>query len=69
MVMNIACKFPSYVIQIDTLLDPPSNSIYDERAYQYLSPSPIPLLHRCRAIATDRAGRSLAALQYHPTTQ
>ncbi|CAF0926643.1 unnamed protein product [Adineta ricciae] len=48
--------------------DVSSNSIYDERAYQYLSPSPIPLLHRCRAIATDRTGRSLAALQYHPTT-
>ncbi|CAF0836080.1 unnamed protein product [Rotaria sordida] len=45
-----------------------SNSIYDERAYQYLTPSPIPLLHRCRSITTDRTGRSLAALQYHPTT-
>ena len=53
------------------LLDssPASNPIYDERLYQYLNPSPIPLLHRCRAIATDRMGRSLAALQYHPTTQ
>lgn len=44
-----------------------SNSIYDERSFQYLTPSPIPLLHRCRAITTDRTGRSLAALQYHPT--
>ncbi|CAF3865682.1 unnamed protein product, partial [Adineta steineri] len=48
--------------------DPPSNSIYDERAYQYLTPSPIPLLHRCRLLTTDRTGRSLVALQYHPTT-
>jgi hypothetical protein len=50
-------------------IDTPSNSIYDERVYQYLNPSSIPLLHRCRALATDRTGRSLAALQYHPTTQ
>ncbi len=50
-------------------VDPSPNSIYDERAYQYLTPSPIPLLHRCRALTTDRTGRSLAALQYHPTTQ
>ncbi|CAF1041283.1 unnamed protein product [Rotaria sp. Silwood1] len=48
--------------------DSSSNLIYDERAYQYLTPSPIPLLHRCRALTTDRTGRSLAALQYHPTT-
>jgi hypothetical protein len=46
-----------------------SNNIYDERAYQYFTPSPIPLLHRCRLVATDRTGRSLAALQYYPTTQ
>lgn len=50
-------------------LDAPSNPIYDERAYQYLTPSPISFLHRCRALTTDRAGRSLAALQYLPTTQ
>lgn len=54
---------------ISVLLDSPANLIYDERAYQYLTPSPIPLLHRCRALTTDRSGRSLAALQYHPTTQ
>ena len=50
-------------------LDSPPNPIYDERAYQYLTPSPIPFLHRCRALTTDRTGRSLAALQYLPTTQ
>jgi hypothetical protein len=50
-------------------LDSSINSIYDERAYQYLTPIPIPFLHRCRALTTDRTGRSLAALQYHPTTQ
>lgn len=50
-------------------LDTPSNPIYDERAYQYLTPSPIPFLHRCRALTTDRTGRLLAALQYLPTTQ
>ncbi|CAF2578919.1 unnamed protein product [Rotaria sp. Silwood2] len=65
-----------YTASLDKLLnvtkkiehDSSSNSIYDERAYQYLTPSPIPLLHRCRSLTTDRTGRSLAALQYHPTT-
>jgi len=56
-------------LNIIKFIDSSSNSIYDERAYQYLTPSPVPFLHRCRALTTDRTGRSLAALQYHPTTQ
>ncbi|CAF2041005.1 unnamed protein product [Rotaria magnacalcarata] len=66
----------AYSASLDKLLnvnkrieyDSSSNSIYDERAYQYLTPSPIPLLHRCRALTTDRTGRSLVALQCHPAT-